>query len=342
MKLISFLNNNTERAGLFYNGKIYDLQNTGKELNINLPSTMNDFLNDFDNLVLRAKKVDEAIKNEKVKSGVEKEKIKMLAPVPHPTSCRDGYAFRQHVATARRNRGVEMIPEFDQYPVFYMTNHLTIFGEGEIVVEKDHLEKLDFELEAAVVIGRKGKNIEARDADSFIAGYMIMNDLSARVLQMEEMKLNLGPAKGKDFATVIGPWLVTVDELEKYKIATQYGNKYDLRMTAYHNGKLVSDGNMKDMDWTFAELIERASYGVELYPGDVIGSGTVGTGCYLELNGTRALEAKAEGKEFKPVWLKEGDTIELEITGLGRLSNKIRKAEREYSILAKKKLSTKN
>jgi fumarylacetoacetate (FAA) hydrolase len=218
-----------------------------------------------------------------------------------------------------------------------LTNHNAIFGEGDILVEKDHLEKLDIELEASVVIGKKGKNIDTKDADSYIAGYMIMNDLSARRLQMEEMKLNLGPAKGKDFATVVGPWLVTTDELEKYKIETDSGDKYDLRMTAHHNGKQISDGNMKDMDWTFAQIIERASYGVELLPGDVIGSGTVGTGCYLELNGTWAIEAKKEGKEFTPIWLQDGDTVELEITGLGKLTNKIVKADQDYSILEKKR-----
>jgi fumarylacetoacetate (FAA) hydrolase len=164
-----------------------------------------------------------------------------------------------------------------------------------------------------------------------------MNDLSARVLQMDEMKLNLGPAKGKDFATAIGPWLVTLDELEQYKIPSEFGNKYDLLMTAKHNGKLISDGNMKDMNWTFAEIIERASYGVRLLAGDVIGSGTVGTGCYLELNGTWALESKEKGKDFTPIWLKDGDDIELEITGLGVLKNTIRKSKKSRSILAKKK-----
>ena len=230
-----------------------------------------------------------------------------------------------------------MIPEFDQFPVFYFTNHNAIYGEGEVRVEEDHLQKLDFELEASVVIGKRGKNISAKDADSYIIGYMIMNDLSARVLQMEEMKLNLGPAKGKDFATIIGPWLVTPDELEQYKIETPSGNKYDLKMTAKHNGNLISSGNMKDMNWTFAEIIERASYGVRLLPGDVIGSGTVGTGCYLELNGTWALEAKEKGKEFTPIWIKDGDEMELEITGLGVLKNKFVRTKKERSILAKKK-----
>jgi len=166
---------------------------------------------------------------------------------------------------------------------------------------------------------------------------MVMNDLSARTLQIEEIKLHLVPAKGKDFATTLGPYLVTSDELEKYKIETPFGNKYNLEMKAYHNDKQISFGNLKDMNWTFAEIIERASYGVEVFPGDVIGSGTVGTGCYLELNGTWALEAKQKGTEFFPIWLKDGDTIELEIETLGRLKNKIVKKEKDFSILARKK-----
>jgi fumarylacetoacetate (FAA) hydrolase len=196
---------------------------------------------------------------------------------------------------------------------------------------------LDFELEAAVVIGRAGRNVSASVADDYIAGYTIMNDFSARVLQIEEMKLNLGPAKGKDFATAIGPWLVTKDELEQYRRKTPEGDKYDLRMTAWHNGNLISDGCLGDMTWTFAEIIERVSYGVDIYPGDVIGSGTVGTGCYMELNGTRALKAKECGEKYSPVWLKEGDEIKLEIAGLGVLRNTIVKEEKSRSILARKK-----
>ncbi len=287
-------------------------------------------------LLQEAQKVEQAVKEGKVKSNVEGIN-NLLAPVPHPTSCRDGYAFRQHVATARRNRGVDMIPEFDQFPIFYFTNHNAVFGEGDILLEEDHFKRLDFELECAVVLNKNGKNISVKEADNYIAGYMIMNDLSARQLQMEEMKLNLGPAKGKDFATVIGPWLVTKDELEQYKISTEEGDRYDLRMTAVHNGKQISDGNVKQMDWTFAEIIERVSYGAEVFAGDVIGSGTVGTGCYLELNGTWALEAKEKSTDFTPIWLQDGDTMELEITGLGKLKNKMVKTSNNYSILSKKK-----
>jgi fumarylacetoacetate (FAA) hydrolase len=337
MKLVSYTLKKKDRLGIFVDGKIYNLTECAAGMGMEIPKTMRRFLRGGEEMMQLAKKVEDAIKEGKISSFVDDPNLKLLAPVPKPTSCRDGYAFRQHVATARRNRGVEMIPEFDQFPVFYFTNHNAIFGEGEVSVEADHFQKLDFELEASIVIGKRGKNISAKEADSYITGYMIMNDLSARVLQMEEMKLNLGPAKGKDFATIIGPWLVTPDELEEFKVETPNGNKYDLKMTAKHNGKLVSDGNMKDMNWTFAEIIERASYGVRLLPGDVIGSGTVGTGCYLELNGSWALEAKEKGEEFTPIWIKDGDEMELEISGLGVLKNKFVRTKKERSILAKKK-----
>lgn len=338
MKLISFLNDkNRERAGLRVDDRAYDLFGAGKALSIPMPITMAELLEEGEAAMDRARRIEQAIVEGKYTEALGNTSIKPLAPVPHPPSCRDAYAFRQHVATARHNRGVPMIPEFDQYPVFYFTNHNTVIGEGALVVEKDHLQKLDFELEAAIVIGRRGRNISASDADSFIAGYTVMNDFSARVLQMEEMKLNLGPAKGKDFATAIGPWLVTPDELSSQRIETDFGNKYDLRMTARHNGQQISDGNLNQMDWTFAEIIERASYGVDLYPGDVIGSGTVGTGCYLELNGTAALKAKEKGESFTPTWLQVGDTIELAIDKLGVLKHTIVKADSDRSILAKKK-----
>jgi len=242
--------------------------------------------------------------------------VTLLAPVPRPTSMRDGYAFRQHVEAARRNRGVEMIAEFDDFPVFYLTNHMAVTGPGDVEVMERHLDRLDFELEAAIVIGRKGRNIKVSEADSFIAGYTIMNDWSARALQMQEMKLSLGPAKGKDFATSIGPWLVTRDELESRKHAGESGDRYDLAMRAVVNGTEVSRGNLRDMTWTFAQIIERASYGITLYPGDVIGSGTVGTGCFLELNGSKVFDA--------PWWLKPDDTIVLEIEQLGTLENTVR------------------
>lgn len=240
--------------------------------------------------------------------------VKLLAPIPRPPSMRDGYAFRQHVETARRNRGLEMIPEFDQFPVFYFTNHQAVIGPGPLEVMPRQLEKLDFELEAAIVVGKEAKNVSVANADELIFGLTIMNDFSARVMQMDEMKLSLGPAKGKDFATGLGPWLVTMDELRESAQATSNGLHFDLGMRAFVNGVQVSTGNVKDMTWTFAQILERASYGVTLYPGDVIGSGTCGTGCFLELNGS---------KITKDQWLRPGDVVALEIDRLGRLENTV-------------------
>ena len=260
--------------------------------------------------------------------------VNLLSPIPKPTSFRDAYAFRQHVATSRKNRGVEMIPEFDQFPVFYFSNHNSISGPNDdIELMPDHFEKLDYELEFGIVIGNGGKNILAKDADQHIAGFTILNDLSARTLQMEEMKLNLGPAKGKDFCNILGPYLVTPNELSSKSIDTPFGKKYDLDMKCFVNGELLSQGNAKDMNWTFAEIIERASYGVELFPGDVIGSGTVGTGCLLELNGT----GKLNNPNHKEQWLKEGDIIEMKIEGLGEIRNKIIRSANAHSLLKTKK-----
>jgi fumarylacetoacetate (FAA) hydrolase len=200
----------------------------------------------------------------------------------------------------------------------------------------DHFQKLDFELEAAIVICKHGRNIKAEEADEYIGGLMIMNDLSARHLQMEEMLLNLGPAKGKDFATTIGPWLVTLDELEEFEIAPKEGHtgkNWNLKMTCSVNGVQVSEGNLGDMGWTFAEIIERASYGVDLYPGDIVGSGTVGTGCFLELNGT----GKLDNSNFEEQWLKDGDVVEMNIDALGELKNTIVAEETDWSILGRKK-----
>lgn len=334
MKLISYIRGKEKRLGLWIDEKAYDAADCGK--NSPVPSTMKEFLDESDRYMPLMKKLnDEIAKNPKLFESVPNPVL--CSPVPNPPSCRDGYAFRQHVETMRRNRGMEMAPEFDQFPIFYYTNHNAIIGPGDMVCEEDHFQQLDLELEVAIVVGKRGMNIPASKADDYIIGYTIMNDFSARVLQTEEMKLSLGPAKGKDFATALGPWLVTKDELDSKKIASAEGDRYDLGMRAYHNGKQISDGKMKDMKWTFAQILERVSYGTEIYPGDVIGSGTVGTGCYAELNSTGARIAKETGKEFTPTWLMPGDTIELEVDGLGRLSNKIVKRPGTFSILAKKK-----
>ena len=245
---------------------------------------------------------------------VPRAEARLLAPLPRPPSMRDGYAFRQHVETARRNRGLPMIEEFDRFPVFYFTNHQAVIGPGELRVGGPRLERLDFELEIAVVLGRETRNPSLERADAAIFGYTIMNDFSARTLQMEEMKLNLGPAKGKDFATAIGPWLVTKDELAARLSPSERGNVFHAAMTADVNGVRVSNGNADQMNWTFAQILARAGDGATLYPGYVVGSGTVGTGCFLELNGSKITHDQ---------WLRPGDTIELAVEGLGTLEHRI-------------------
>lgn len=334
MKLATYLKDGQDHLGMIVNDLLYDLD----ALHPELPNSMAMLLNYWADYFPVAQAAQQQIINGLAGNyiGNTWQQNNMLAPVPYPTSCRDAYAFRQHVATARRNRNVPMLEAFDQYPVFYFSNHNSIFGPGNIVCMPDHFEQLDFELEAAIVICTPGKNITATTADHHIGGLMIMNDLSARRLQMEEMLFNLGPAKGKDFATVIGPMLVTLDELEQYETSTpanHTGKCWDLAMTCAVNGEQVSAGNLKDMHWTFAEIIERCSYGAQLFAGDIIGSGTVGTGCFLELNGT----GKLNDPTFKEQWLQPGDIVDMEITGLGKLSNTIVKDDSAWSILKQKK-----
>jgi fumarylacetoacetate (FAA) hydrolase len=331
MKLVSYLKAGEIQLGAIVNEDLYNLQS----VNENLPKHIIDFFQSGNDLIVQTEMQLSKIADNSLSITPEKD-FTLLAPVPRPTSCRDGYAFRQHVESARRNRGVEMIKEFDQYPIFYFTNHNAVQGPGDIYCMPDHFQQLDFELEVAIVIGKEGRNIKAKDADAYIAGFTIMNDLSARKLQMEEMLLNLGPAKGKDFSTVIGPWLVTPDELSAYLVPAKeghVGNNYNLSMKCWVNDILVSEGNVKDMDWTFAEIIERCSYGVTVFPGDVIGSGTVGTGCFLELNGT----GKLHDPNYEPQWLQANDTVKMSIDGLGTLVNTIKAEATDWSILALKK-----
>jgi fumarylacetoacetate (FAA) hydrolase len=336
MKLVSYLKDGHDQLAVYIDGYLYDMEN----LHPDLPNNMSMFLNYWEDSLSMAMGGEIMVREGKISKnkGIAYESVQLLSPVPFPTSCRDGYAFRQHVAAARRNRKAEMIAEFDEYPIFYFTNHHSIQGPGEVRCMPDHFEKLDFELELAIVICKHGRNIRAADADEYIGGLMIMNDMSARRLQMEEMLLNLGPAKGKDFSTVLGPWLVTIDELLPNEVPAKenhVGRNWNLRMQCSVNNKQVSDGNVADMDWTFAEIIERASYGVDLFPGDVIGSGTVGTGCFLELNGT----GKLNDPGYAEQWLQEGDIVEMEIEGLGKLSNTIVREEDDFSILGKKKVA---
>ena len=238
------------------------------------------------------------------------EKItRWLPPVPDPRSFRDFYAFEQHVKTCRTKRGQDMIPEWYEIPVFYFSNAGSLKGHQEPVKRPASTQTLDFELEIGCVIGKQVQDVSGDAAEDAIFGYLVLNDLSARDLQRQEMKCMLGPAKGKDFATAIGPWVVTKDELADKRVGP---GRYDLTMLARKNGKELSRGNFKDVTHDFTKMIERASRDVTLFPGDLIGSGTVGTGCILEL-----------GPETTGGWLEPGDTVELEIDSLGTLTTPI-------------------
>lgn len=240
------------------------------------------------------------------------DEVKFLAPL-QPNSVRDGYAFEQHVLTANRNRGRDVPKEWYEFPIFYFTNPNSIFGQDDVIPYPHYTNAMDYELEVAVVIGKGGMNIKAEDAEQHIFGYTIFNDWSARDVQRKEMAVGLGPAKGKDFASALGPVIVTNEALADK--TTGRPGVFNLSMAARVNGVEFSRGNFKDMHWSFGEIIARASDSTMLYPGDVIGSGTVGTGCLLELT------------KFDGPWLKEGDVVELEIEEIGILRNIVGRKE---------------
>jgi 2-keto-4-pentenoate hydratase/2-oxohepta-3-ene-1,7-dioic acid hydratase in catechol pathway len=231
-----------------------------------------------------------------------------LPPVVRPPAFRDFYAFEQHVKAARKQRGQEVPPAWYGFPVFYFSNHNALIGHEEAVFAPTGCSELDYELELGIVIGRGGKSIPLDRAWDHVAGFTIINDLSARDLQRAEMTVGLGPAKAKDFATAVGPWLVSRGEMAD-RIA---GEKLTLEMTARVNGRELSRGNVSALYHSIPRLIAHASRDTELFPGDLLGSGTVGTGCILEL-----------GPETTGGWLKPADIVELEIERLGVLRTRI-------------------
>lgn len=235
------------------------------------------------------------------------DQVRLRPPLPRPTTLRDGYAFEAHVRAAHAQRGRAMPEEWYRFPVFYFTNPNAIFGPEDVIPYPPYSQALDYELEIAAIVGKAGMDISPADAPHYIFGYTIFNDWSARDVQREEMKVGLGPAKGKDFASSLGPCIVTAEELADR--ATDRHGVYDMTMRARLNGVERSLGNFKDMYWSFGEILARASQSAMLYPGDVIGSGTVGTGCLLELT-------RGQGP-----WLQEGDVVELEVERIGILRN---------------------
>ena len=245
VQLVSYLRDSHDQLALLIGDFLYNMD----EIHPDLPGSMGMFLNYWEDAFPLAKRAEEGVKAGRFlqNRGIPYDTVQLLAPVPFPTSYRNAYAFRRHPAADRRNRDVPMQQELDQYPVFYFGNHHSIQGPGEIRCLPDHLENLDFELAAAIVICKHGRNIRAAQADEYVGGLMIMNDICARKLQMEEMLLNLGPAKGKDFSTAIGPVLVTPDDLEQFEIpapANHTGKSWNLVIKCNVNGVHVSEGNL--------------------------------------------------------------------------------------------------
>lgn len=229
---------------------------------------------------------------------VDTASVRLRTPIARPPSVRDFYAFEAHVKKGFEKRGEPMPKEWYEIPVYYRSGNHNIIGTDEDVLWPRFTEKFDYELELAAVIGKQGTNVSAADAGAHIAGYMVMNDFSARDIQRKEMKVRLGPAKGKDWCTALGPVLVTADEV---------GDPYHLTMTARVNGEEWSRGNSGTIYWKFEQMIEFLTMDDTVFPGDVIGSGTVGTGCGLELDR----------------WVQPGDVMELEIEKIGVLRNRV-------------------
>jgi len=235
--------------------------------------------------------------------------VRLLPPLAAPT-VRDFVAFEEHVDGLSSGH---IAPEWYQAPTFYFTNPYALVGAHDDVPVPPGSQQLDFELEVAVVVGKDGASLSPEQAREHVFGYTVLNDWSARDLQRREMKVMLGPAKGKDFATTLGPWLVTADELEPYRDADGF---LALDLRAHVNGELVGQDLLSNMGWPFEELIAYASRGTEVRAGDVLGSGTCGNGgCLAELWGRRG--------QPEPPPLRSGDVVELTVEGIGTVRNRV-------------------
>lgn len=288
MKLCTFRRGGTQHTGFIEGDDIFPTQFSS--MTLLLTACENDFS------IVR-----------KALPAVKIQAVELLACVPQPNSLRDFFAFEAHIQNARKKRGLEVPPEWYQFPAFYFSNHNAIVAPFADVKKPRGTQQLDYELELACVIGKSGVDIPRERAAEYIAGYCVMNDWSARDIQMLEVKVGLGPAKGKDFATTLGLELVTADELSDKVV----NDRLDLEMEVFVNGEKYGGGNFKSVHFSFAEMIERASQSCPLYAGDVIGSGTVGTGCLLELDNDRF------------PYLDSGDTVEMRIERIGTINNKI-------------------
>ena len=318
MRLIDFIPNDAPdappRCGLLCDGTVVELSVDGSTLQewlergMTHAAELRQISAQFD-VTGQTEQVEDPSLSRLIRRVLPLDAVRLVAPVRRPPTLRDFYAFEQHVKAGNSIRGREIPPQWYEIPVFYFSNPTSIIGPDDPVRAPKASQALDYELEVACVIGKSGRDIAPEEAEDYIAGYLIFNDWSARDLQRQEVAVGLGPAKGKDFASSFGPMLVTPDELVD-RHAGRPGI-YNLTMTARVNGVERSRGNWADLYHSFGDMIARASADVTLHPGDLIGSGTVGTGCLLELT-------MGQGP-----WLQSGDVVELEIERLGVLRNTV-------------------
>jgi 2-keto-4-pentenoate hydratase/2-oxohepta-3-ene-1,7-dioic acid hydratase in catechol pathway len=299
MRWVTYAGKGGDRVGLLVDGDVYAL-----EPGLHLV----DLLGDDGERLAKAQERARATPAEVV--GLDS--VQLRSPIPRPPSIRDFSSFEEHISSGLRGFGQELGQDWYEIPVFYFTNANVVVGSGERIRAPGNTRCLDYELEVAAVVGKPGIDIDPDDADQHIAGYCIYNDWSARDLQRREQRtIPVGPGKGKDFAQTFGPCLVTPDELAAYRS----GHAYDLTMTAGVNGREYSRGNLESIYWSFGEMLAYASRGVELLPGEMLCSGTVGSGCIHELS------RRDDGGDYP--WLQDGDEVYLEIEHLGRIVNTV-------------------
>ncbi|MEA5138522.1 fumarylacetoacetate hydrolase family protein [Arcicella rigui] len=300
MKLVTFKNTNGEsRTGWLQGDGVVDMNLASTKL----PTDMLTFIDHHEEYFEVIKSLGE------LQPHYQLSEIQLLAPLPNPRSFRDYIGFEMHMLNASKSFGHTIGKEWYEMPIFYFTNHHGIYGPDDEIKRPEGETKMDIELEIACIIGKKGKDIKAEEAQDYIFGYTVFNDWTARAIQRREMMIPLGPHKGKDFANAIGPCIVTKDEMEQYM---GENGRFNLRMTSKINGVQVCDGNYNTVYYTFGQMIERASENnVTMMPGDILGSGTVGWGSLIENNFT----------VHRP--LEPGDVVELEIEGIGVLRNKV-------------------
>ena len=279
------------RLGAVVGERVVDLHKASKG---KLPATLRAFI-EAGNDALEAARL--LLKHPQLDAERALEGVRLHAALPDPASLRDFFAFEEHAKAGAARRKEELPKEWYEVPAYYKGNAREIYGDEDTIPWPYYTRKLDFECEIACVVGKKGRNLSPEEAQDHIFGYMIFNDVSARDIQRKEMLLRMGPTKGKDFANVFGPYLVTADEVDPV----------DLELTVRVNGETWSKGRFADQHWGFPVMVSYVSQEETVYPGDVLGSGTFYKGCGLDLDR----------------WVKPGDQLELDVPGLGVLRNTI-------------------